>query len=92
MRSIRPYRVLGRYSLSIVQVGLEERSSRKRNGESARAPEATRNGALSPRPNRSLLFANIFIPEVWMLGNELAHHLNTLCIVKNYNLDSMLAE
>lgn len=74
-----------------MQVGLKECFARKRDGECARAPEAICNGALIPA-NCSISFADIFIPEVGMLGDEFAHHRNTFCIVKNYNLDSVLAE
>jgi hypothetical protein len=48
LRSIRSYRFFGRYALPTVQVGLEDRSSRERDGESARAPTATGTDTLIP--------------------------------------------
>jgi hypothetical protein len=92
MCSVRSYRLLGRHALPIVQVGLEERSSRQRECNFARAPEAFSAGTLIARAKGSSSSTNIFVPEVWMVGDEFAHHCNAFCVIEMHDLDSTLPE
>jgi len=94
MRRLWPHRVLGGDPLPPVQVGLEECAPRERDGAYAEAGQASSFGALIGRLNvrRTRSLPNIFIPQVWVRADKVAHHANALRIVENDDAHSVLAE
>lgn len=84
--SLRPDRVFGRDSLSVVPMGPEDASSR-RHGEFGKV--RTRRSSI---PLTRELPPNIFIPQIRVRTDEFVQHADALGVIKHDHLNPMLPE